>query len=39
MGWEGVGQHAEGWDFFLGRLSDVAEGRPPREPAKSDAKK
>src|SRR5437588_3091225 len=24
---------------FLGRLSDVAEGRPPREPAKSDAKK
>ena len=38
-GWEGDGQHAEGWDFFLGRLSDVAEGRPPREPAKSDAKK
>jgi uncharacterized protein YndB with AHSA1/START domain len=29
----GISQHAEGWDFFLGRLEDVAEGRPPREPA------
>lgn len=35
---EGVGQHAEGWDYFLGRLSDVAEGRPPREPQKTEEK-
>ena len=28
-----VGTHAEGWDYFLPRLSDVAEGRPPREAA------
>jgi uncharacterized protein YndB with AHSA1/START domain len=34
----GVAQHAEGWDFFLGRLEDVAEGRPPREPLKPEEK-
>jgi uncharacterized protein YndB with AHSA1/START domain len=33
---EGVTTHAEGWDFFLGRLGDVAEGRPPREPAPAE---
>jgi uncharacterized protein YndB with AHSA1/START domain len=32
----GVPIHAEGWDFFLGRLSDVAEGRPPRGPQKPE---
>jgi uncharacterized protein YndB with AHSA1/START domain len=26
-----VKTHADGWDYFLGRLTDVAEGRPPRE--------
>jgi uncharacterized protein YndB with AHSA1/START domain len=36
---EGFDQHAKGWDFFLGRLEDVAEGRPPREPARTDEKK
>jgi uncharacterized protein YndB with AHSA1/START domain len=36
---EGVTTHAEGWDFFLGRLEDVAEGRPPREPARTEEKK
>jgi uncharacterized protein YndB with AHSA1/START domain len=29
---EAMQSHADGWDFFLGRLTDVAEGRPPREP-------
>ena len=36
---EGVTMHAEGWDFFLARLEDVAEGRPAREPPKTDDKK
>jgi uncharacterized protein YndB with AHSA1/START domain len=35
---EGIDQHAKGWDYFLGRLEDVAEGRPPREPAKTEEK-
>jgi uncharacterized protein YndB with AHSA1/START domain len=26
-----VKTHSDGWDYFLGRLTDVAEGRPPRE--------
>lgn len=33
-----VPTHTEGWDFFLPRLQDVAEGRPPREaPHHTDA--
>lgn len=28
---EAVASHSEGWDFFLPRLTDVAEGRPARE--------
>jgi uncharacterized protein YndB with AHSA1/START domain len=28
---EGIASHTEGWDYFLPRLVDVAEGRPPRE--------
>jgi uncharacterized protein YndB with AHSA1/START domain len=27
----GIARHTEGWDYFLPRLTDVAEGRPPRE--------
>ena len=26
-----IASHAEGWDYFLPRLEDVAEGRTPRE--------
>jgi uncharacterized protein YndB with AHSA1/START domain len=26
-----VASHIEGWDYFMPRLTDVAEGRPPRE--------
>lgn len=26
-----IASHAEGWDYFLPRLEDVAEGREPRE--------
>jgi len=37
---EGVTSHAEGWDYFLPRLEDVAEGREPREaPQETDAKR
>jgi uncharacterized protein YndB with AHSA1/START domain len=28
-----IASHAEGWDYFLPRLEDVAEGRPAREAA------
>ena len=28
---EAVASHTEGWDYFLPRLTDVAEGRPARE--------
>ena len=28
---EAVASHSEGWDYFLPRLTDVAEGRPARE--------
>ena len=28
---EAVASHTEGWDYFLPRLEDVAEGRVPRE--------
>ena len=35
---EGVQSHADGWDLFLARLGDVAEGRPAREPANAEAK-
>src|SRR5881397_4173340 len=28
---EAVASHTEGWDYFMPRLTDVAEGRPPRE--------
>src|SRR5438552_4499673 len=35
---EAVGIHAEGWDYFLPRLEDVAEGRKPREADHTDAK-
>jgi len=28
-----IASHAEGWDYFLPRLEDVAEGREPREAA------
>ena len=35
---EGVEQHSAGWDFFLSRLGDVAEGRPAREPANVEPK-
>jgi uncharacterized protein YndB with AHSA1/START domain len=34
---EAIASHTEGWDYFLPRLVDVAEGRPPREaPQQSD---
>ena len=26
-----VASHTEGWDYFMPRLTDVAEGRPARE--------
>ena len=29
-----VTSHTDGWDYFLGRLGDVAEGRRPRDTAK-----
>jgi uncharacterized protein YndB with AHSA1/START domain len=33
-----VASHTEGWDYFLPRLTDVAEGHPPREaPHQADA--
>jgi len=33
-----IASHTEGWDYFLPRLTDVAEGRPPREaPQPADA--
>ena len=33
-----VASHTEGWDYFLPRLTDVAEGRPPRDgPQQADA--
>src|SRR5438034_7057727 len=28
-----IASHTEGWDYFMPRLSDVAEGRAPREAA------
>jgi len=28
---EAIASHTEGWDYFLPRLTDVAEGRPARE--------
>jgi uncharacterized protein YndB with AHSA1/START domain len=28
---EAIASHTEGWDYFLPRLEDVAEGREPRE--------
>jgi uncharacterized protein YndB with AHSA1/START domain len=35
---EAVASHTQGWDIFLPRLSDIAEGRPAREtPTKADA--
>ena len=35
---EGIASHTEGWDYFLPRLDDVAEGRAPREaPHQTDA--
>ena len=35
---EAIASHTEGWDYFLPRLTDVAEGRPAREaPLKADA--
>ena len=34
---EAVASHTEGWDYFLPRLADVAEGRPAREaPTKTE---
>ena len=37
---EAIVKHAEGWDYFLPRLEDVAEGREPREaPQQADAKR
>jgi uncharacterized protein YndB with AHSA1/START domain len=30
---EAVASHTQGWDYFLPRLIDVGEGRPPREAA------
>lgn len=30
--------HAEGWDYFLPRLEDVAEGRRPRDASGADPK-
>ena len=36
---EAIASHTEGWDYFLPRLTDVAEGRPAREAAQAtDAK-
>ena len=33
-----IASHTEGWDLFMPRLTDVAEGRPPREaPQQADA--
>jgi len=35
---EAIASHTQGWDYFLPRLTDVAEGRPAREaPLKADA--
>jgi uncharacterized protein YndB with AHSA1/START domain len=35
---EAVNSHTEGWDYFLPRLTDVAEGRPAREaPDRTDS--
>ena len=28
---QAIASHSEGWDYFLPRLTDVAEGRPARE--------
>jgi uncharacterized protein YndB with AHSA1/START domain len=36
---DAIAGHAEGWDYFLPRLEDVAEGRAPREaPSDTNAK-
>jgi len=36
---EAIASHVEGWDYFLPRLEDVAEGREPREaPHQTEAK-
>jgi uncharacterized protein YndB with AHSA1/START domain len=36
---DAIASHVEGWDYFLPRLQDVAEGRGPREaPEHSEAK-
>jgi uncharacterized protein YndB with AHSA1/START domain len=35
---QAVASHTEGWDYFLPRLTDVAEGRSPREAVETDAK-
>jgi uncharacterized protein YndB with AHSA1/START domain len=36
---DAIASHAEGWDYFLPRLEDVAEGREPREaPNRAEAK-
>jgi uncharacterized protein YndB with AHSA1/START domain len=32
---EAVASHSEGWDYFLPRLTDVGEGRTPREASAS----
>jgi len=34
-----IASHTEGWDYFLPRLTDVAEGRPAREAPEADAKR
>jgi uncharacterized protein YndB with AHSA1/START domain len=34
---EAVASHSEGWDYFLPRLTDVAEGRPAREAPQGEA--
>jgi uncharacterized protein YndB with AHSA1/START domain len=34
---QAIASHSEGWDYFLPRLTDVAEGRPAREAPHSTA--
>ena len=36
---EAIASHTEGWDYFLPRLEDVAEGREPREAPEQLAQK